>query len=351
MNKTWIILFIMIYLSWSCDKNDQSIVKLGERKVSFAITNSVNETWDDAYNLSIEKGINYISIDLDWNQLEPNKDVYKLEILAAIDLLFASDNLPVLLKIHPINQNYSALPEDLEGKALNNSIIINRFKSLLSKVNQATNNANISKICIGNEIDTYLNLEENRWIEYNDFIKNVTPHIKDMWGESIQVSSVITFSAFDSQNEYILESIKNLDFISFTYYPLDNDFTVKNPFTIEADYQKIIDIADKKDIVITECGFPSSDICNSSQALQSDFIKEVFHVWDKKSDQIEAIVFTWLTDYSESQINEIIEELNYGNLPNNLEFKAFLSSLGLRNSDGSPKVAFNTICDEINDRL
>jgi hypothetical protein len=342
------LMLFVIFTCYTCQKPTvNQVIDFSDRKISFAIVNSQNETWDEAYYLAISKGISFISVDLDWKMLEPNNGNFSLEILQAINILFPADNLPVLLKIHPVNQNYKSFPSDIEHLDFNNEIVLKRFKNLLDTVRTHVSNANIYKICVGNEINTYLGDNKVLWAQFSDFFNQSKNYIKQTWNNDMEVSTTLTFDALVTASNEVNNLVQNMDYLAITYYPLNNDFTVQPVCSIDKHFDLMANFSVEKKIVLTECGYPSGLICNSNETLQSEFINKVFKNWDLHASKFEAIVFTWMTDYSENEIDKMINLLGYGNIQHFAEFREYLLTLGLRYADGNSKMAFETITQEI----
>ena len=124
-----------------------------------------------------------------------------------------------------------------------------------------------------------------------------------------------------------------------TYYPLNGDFSVREPAVVHEDFDKLTKAYLEKPIYILEAGYPSSKDCDSSEAKQAEFITETFRAWDSHAEKIVLISFSWLNDISPASVDEL--EGYYGF--SNRGFAAYLGSLGLLNYDGSEKSAFRQL--------
>lgn len=120
------------------------------------------------------------------------------------------------------------------------------------------------------------------------------------------------------------------------YYPINSDFSVKDPSVVQTDIDELTSIYSGKIIFITETGYPSSSALGSSEEKQKEFIREIFKAWDKHKSQIKLINFVWLHDLSKSEVDLFTKY--YG--ISTQGFREFLRTLGLRTYSGKDKQAF-----------
>lgn len=124
-----------------------------------------------------------------------------------------------------------------------------------------------------------------------------------------------------------------------TYYPLNNDFTVKNPEVVHEDFAKLVVLFPDKPIYVLEAGYPSSTLLGSSEAKQADFVREIFIAWDTQAEHIKLLDFLWLHDISPASVEELGDYYGF----HDEKFLAFLATLGLRTFDGEDKEAFKVL--------
>jgi hypothetical protein len=116
------------------------------------------------------------------------------------------------------------------------------------------------------------------------------------------------------------------DFISLTYYPLNNDFTLKDPSVVKSEIKSVCDLYSKQ-IFFQECGYPTSNTCLSNEDLQSEFVEKIFNSWDAFGSKIKAISFYMLTDWSQSAVDDYLNEIG---LSGNVNLGEYVRSLGFR---------------------
>jgi hypothetical protein len=92
-----------------------------------------------------------------------------------------------------------------------------------------------------------------------------------------------------------------------------------------------VDLFPGKEIQLTEIGYPTSPINNSSPEKQAQFIQNMFQAWDQHAEVISVMSYSWLTDLPEDSVREL--ETYYG--VSSDAFGEFLRTLGLRTFPGA----------------
>lgn len=94
------------------------------------------------------------------------------------------------------------------------------------------------------------------------------------------------------------------DVISTTYYPLDFDFTMQDSEVVFEDFDALIKAySDSEQLIyFSECGYASSETCNSSEEQQAHFFSNVFEAWDLHMDRIKYLTIFKLTDWTEADV-------------------------------------------------
>lgn len=69
---------------------------------------------------------------------------------------------------------------------------------------------------------------------------------------------------------------------------------------------------------------------------------QVFRAWKAHENRIPFLNFFLLHDMPPQMCDELTK---YYDLPNNLNFRSYLCSLGLRQSDGRPKLAWTALVE------
>lgn len=292
--------------------------------------------YDSCFAVGKNLGMTQVGIYQNWTALETAPTTYDLAIMDIANIYYPAKNMAIDLTIAPIHTNKLEVPSDLASVSFSNSVMITRFNRLLDSIKAHIPNVTLSSLVIGSEHDVYLGSNTLAWSDYTTFYNAVMVHARQLWpglkvATELTSGGIVTYSA-QAQNINL-----NSDHIGVSYYPLNPNFTVKQPTVVASDFTTLVNVFPSKKLWFYQYGYPSSGTCNSSNALQTQFITQTFLSWDTHAANIEMIDFTWLHDYDAAQVNF------WGNYYGitNAAFLEFLRTLGLRtwNGNGGDKPA------------
>lgn len=299
--------------------------------------NSISFNYDSCFMYGKSLGMERVGLTQTWTAIETAPLIYNLVIFDIANYYYSANNMAIDLTIAPINTNKLEVPSDLTNISFNSNLMINRFNILLDSIKVHVPNLTISSLVIGSEHDVYLGANASKWAEYTVFYDSVSLHARKLW-PGLKIASELTFNGIVSLNTYAQILNTNSDYIGLSYYPLNNDFTVKPTSAIPFDFSTLVGLYPSKPICFYQYGYPSSPLCNSSETLQAQFITQTFTSWDLYASNIKMIDFTWLNDLSVADVNY------YGTYYGitDQKFLSYLASLGLRTWDGNGtnKMAF-----------
>lgn len=363
INKHLISIFFIFILS-ACsngDKNNSSVIyplaeaipAQGTRILGLDIKETPSVTYASAYEQAVNIGVREVSLSLNWKLLEPDIGNYDNTLAALIDSFYPLQTADFTLVLRPLDTPGPSLPSGLSGQTYDDPDVINAFENFLSNLHAQMPNLNTSGklkwIQVGNEIDAYLGSDAVKWLQWQVFFNAAKIKIKSLWGSSVQVSSIIQFSTLTDNNKLplYLNLLPDLDNASLTYYPLNADFTMRPPSTVANDFDFMVKTIPNKNILLQECGYPSSPVNNSSETLQAEFISAVFKAWDKHSSRIHFIDLTWQYDVSANQVDQWVIDFSMTGNTNENTFRGYLGTLGLNNYDSTEKLALQRLRDEL----
>jgi len=207
-------------------------------------------------------------------------------------------------------------------------------------------------IHIGNEIDAYLGNDTARWAQWQTFFQAAKVKVRSLWGTGVSVSSIVQFSVLNDMNKkaLYLNLLPDLDNAVLTYYPLNADFTVRPVSTVAIDFALMVNEIPDKNILLQECGYPSSSVNSSSETQQADFISAVFEAWDNNINRIRFIDLAWQYDVSSTTVDQWVIDFSMSGNPDESAFRAYLSTLGLSNYDSTEKAAMQRLRKELQAR-
>lgn len=305
-------------------------------------------TYDSAFIESKNIGMREIGLSLPWTSIETSPGIFDFTNFDIANIYYPAYNVPVDLTIAPINTNVKSVPSDLISTNFDNAVMVTRFKKLLDSVFKHIPNLQLSSLVIGSEVDIYLGTNATLWTQYSSFYSQVTAYAKTL-RPSLKVTCEASLGGLTATSAGYLQTLNsNSDYIGVSYYPLNNDFTVKPFSALTADFAALVSAYPSKPIYFYQYGYPSASICNSSLNLQAQFITQTFTLWDTYSSNIKMIDFTWMHDYSPAAVSYY--STYYG--ITDPVFLGYLGSLGLRtySGKGTNKPAFDELICQANQR-
>lgn len=314
------------------------------RMLGVDLTLSSDNNFSIAYFIAKDAGLSVVQLTPGWDDIEPAKGEYRdpQDNLAAAKAFYTNQGIKVALSVSPLDTNVNRVPADLKGKPMNDREVIGRYNAMLDSVLSKLDGVTLQDVAIGNEVDISLGDNDSQWQQYTDFYNAALAHVKASH-PGLKVGVKATFYGLTRDNVDRLKKLnENSDVILVTYYPLNPDFTVRDPSAVKGDFDKICALYPGKEIYFLELGYPSSQLLKSSDEKQAEFIRQTFAAWDEHKDQIKLVNFVYMHDIPQSSVDTMVRY--YG--LNDPKFAAYLGTLGLRTSDGSDKPAWPALKEE-----
>lgn len=294
-----------------------------------------------AVDMAYNAGARGIELDKTWKDLEPSSGKFALDDLdMAANYMIGERGFEVLLNIQLINTVSRQMPADLEGKPFGSAVVRDRFHALIDAIAPHIN-PHFRYLAVGNEVDVYL-ATKNEWKAYQTFYEDSVAYIHKVlpW---IKVGVTNTFDGATARSGKEVAALNTAsDVYIITYYPLGADFVVRSPESPLTDFPKLVALAGNRPLVLQEVGYPASETLSSSEQQQADFIRNAFKAWAAAGDKIPWLDFYMLHDMPAQMCNDLSQ---YYRLPNSKNFKAYLCTLGLRKSNGTPRLAWQAFVD------
>jgi hypothetical protein len=293
--------------------------------------------YDSCFALGANLGMSQMGIFQNWTAVETAPNTFNMILFDIANYYYPLHSMPIDLTISPISTNNLEVPSDLTTTTFDNPIFINRFKTLLDSIKTHIPSVTLSSLIIGSEHDIYIGANATLWGQYTTFYNSVSSYAKTLW-PGLKVATELTFNGLTTYNTFAQTLNTNSDYIGVSYYPLNTNFTVKPVSTIPIDFATLVGLYPSKPICFYQYDYPSSPSCNSSQALQKQFIAQTFTSWDTYATNIRLIDFTWLHDLDTATVNYYG---TYYGISDTI-FLEYLHTLGLRtwNGNGTDKQAF-----------
>lgn len=352
--RKFILCLSVIILIGSCrggDGEENPLPGKGNRMLGIHITQAEGGTFDDAFTLALDAGMDCCPQTFFWNMLEDQSGYDPHSYLELINHYYPARNTAVSLCITPIETIYRGVPADLMEVPFGSPQMISRFKQLLDTIHAATPDLDLRFLIIGNEVDLYFDAHPGEWEDYITFIAAVVPHAKALWGEQVMAGAESTLmGALGTHQEKVKRMNEHTDMVCFSYYPLDPGFVMKPVDQVEEVIDRMMQAYPDRKMFLEECGYAGSETCNSSDAEQSDFIGNMFRIWDKYRDRLLFMGFLWLHDLSPAQAQLFAVQYGISGQQGEEAFTEYVRSCGLRQFNGAAKPAFLRLKTEAGDR-
>ena len=320
----------------------------GNRLLGIDVSEAAGEGFDRAFSVAREAGLQFTSLSLAWDDLEPRPGEFSADpnFLAIANQYYPAQDVPLALTIAPIDTNRDRRPADLAGRPFDDPEVIARFERLLDDVFSQVSDLQLVVLAIGNEVDATLGSDAGAWARYQAFYESAAAHARQL-RPGLPVGVKMTMEALTGAGRELAQSLNaSSDMILVTYYPLRPDFGVRPADEVAGDLSALASLYPDRPIGILEAGYPSSTTLASSEAQQAEFVRQLFRAWDAQGERIALLNFTWLTDAPPATIEAWTDY--YG--LDGPRFAAYLATLGLRHADGEPKPAFEMLADEAHAR-
>lgn len=313
----------------------------GDRLLGIDVNPASDNDFGTAFAKAKEAGLQVVQLSLAWDDIEPSPGQYKDpgNFLATANAFYPGQNTKLALMIGAIDTTADRRPADLKGKAFDDPVVIERYNKMIDFVFSQVPSLELQDLSIGNEIDVFLGNDSAKWQQYSNFFKETAKHARAA-KTGLKVGSKATFKGLTKNNLEQLKAINaNADIVLATYYPINDDSSVKDLKAVGEDFDSISSVYSGKEIYFLEAGAPSSETLGSSFEKQAGFVKQIFIAWDVHKEQVKVVNFVWLHDVSQSALDDFSRY--YGS--SDPKFLAYLGSLGLRTNDAKDKPAWTAL--------
>lgn len=329
----------------------------GDRTLAWQVDLTESGDYDLAFDYAKDACLESVHIAITWSGLEPESGTFNPEVTAGIldviNIYYPIRDAQLELQIAVTNTTAKEVPSDLIDTPFDDPELINRFKIAVDTILTHLPDVDIAAINIGNESDILFGTDEGQYNAFKTFLDSVAPYTKtrytELYGTTINVGTTLTFDGLtgEEKSDFCQNLNENLDIVSVTYYPLNSDFTMEDPEIVEEDFDALVEIYDNEEqpIYFVECGYSSSETCNSSEVQQAEFYSEVFAAWDKHYDNVKYLTIFKSSDWSHEAVETFGE---YYGIDDPI-FLEYLRTLGVRtwNGDGENKLAYEFILCEL----
>jgi hypothetical protein len=291
--------------------------------------------------MAVESGVKFQYLHPKWNEVEPHAGSYKFDDLDFQVRLAEDHALPISVNLRVIDTNTRAMPEGYASWKFDDPRMADKLKAVLRAMAPHLK-GHVRWITIGNEVDNYFSGHRNEVSEYATLVSRVLPMVHEQFPEA-KFSINFTHAAAGQLHGMYASFSALVDYYSYTYYPLNSDFTFRDPASAGGDIDNLVRAAADRPVLFQEIGYASSTALHSSEDLQARFLENVFEALRRNRSHIIAANFVWMSDLPESVVDDLTRYYRMGNAAN---FKAFLATLGYWDRSGKAKKAWSVFARE-----
>jgi hypothetical protein len=284
-----------------------------------------------------------------WSGLEPTQGNYDAQQFSDLNAAITNAQINGMVEyvgIQVINTTSRELPAELQATAFDDPAVKAQFHALLDRVLTPANRGRIAYLSIGNEVDAYLRAHPTEWPKYKAFYEDALQYAHTL-DPNVKVGvTAIADGALMLSPSQLADLNAQSDVIILTYYPIQSISgvtTVRDPSVVANDFVGMLNFAGAKALLMQEVGYPAAVENMSSEALQAQFVSNVFTAWKAAGGKIPFPNFFLLHDFTQQMCEDFA---TYYGAPTNTSFKAYLCSIGLRKDDGTPRAAWSTLQSE-----
>lgn len=280
-----------------------------------------------------------------WVSLNPTGSTFDFSMIAnpyfGLSALESIGFEAIFLNIPIVAIDKRTMPADIASLAFDDPIVKGRFHALIDVIKDQLTDR-VKYVALGNEVDTYFASHPSEWTAYVSLVEDARNYLRSL-KPNIQVGVTTTFEGASSTAASQVASLNaNMDIVALTYYPTGSSFVVHDPATVKDDVAKMTALANNKPVVVQEWGYPSSGALGSSEQMQADFLANSFmQLKAQGSARFPFVSFFKYRDWNASYVETIT-----GQTPGQ-NFYEFMSSLGLKKNDGSPKAGYTILVTEL----
>lgn len=294
----------------------------------------------NAFSLAQGAGARGMLLNSTWRALEPAPGKFDLAELAS-NIKDARARFPaVLLGIQTVNTTAKEAPIDLANAPFDSAKMKARFRALIDALRPHLTQR-VAYLSLGNEVDVYL-AAHNEWSAYKSFYQDAVGYVHAV-APGVKVGVTATFGGAQERASKVTDLNTASDVVILTYYPLGSRFVPRPPSAAATDIPQMVAMAAGRPVVLQEVGYPTSTQLASSEAAQAEFVRQVFAGWKAVGGSIPFLNFFLLHDYPQRTCDEFSR---YYGMPNDGNLKAYLCSLGLRRTNGTPKPGWEVLVKE-----
>ena len=295
-----------------------------------------------SFKRAVDAGITYFNATPTWFTFEPRTGEYDFEGLDFAVSLAEEYNLPIYLNFRVIDTGNKSVPGAYAKLPFDDDRMVKALTTALQAAGRRAR-GRVRWLAIGNEVDAYLKSRDREIEQYARLFERVKGPASDAFGGA-QVTVNFTADAVKEYSRKFGPITRLGDYASFTYYPLNINFTMRDPSQAMGHVTDVMEAAGGARVMFQEIGYASADRLGSSPEKQAQFYRNVFAAIEKHADRIIGANFLFMSDLPQATVEELGAYYKLPFFKDN--FKAYLGTLGLFDQQGRPKPAWDVFREQ-----
>lgn len=245
--------------------------------------------------------------------------------------------------IYPVHMNERGpLPPDLTGEPFDSPRMAERFDAFIAEAATRAGWGDQSIVMVGNEIDMWYDGHKDELDAWLAFSESAASSIH-RHAPGALVSNSLTHDALVWRGgpDLIRAVNQSSDIVAFQWYDLDRDLRVRELHSLEDVVQQWAAVADGKPLLLSEIGMATGAPMGSSDDFQVRRVEELFDVLARRTrSEMLGAVWLGLDDWDVEQLRQWIVG-QFPSMAGDDSFLSYLTTLGLRTYDGTPKPGYH----------
>ena len=250
-----------------------------------------------------------------------------------------------------VHMDQKHLPAFVEGKRFNDPELLDRWERYLIAFIQRYG-SNIDFFCIGNEVDMYFNGHMEEWPDYCEFVKRGSDVLHR---EKPGLKTGVILTAKHAAR-FWKDVEPYCDYLGSNYYTPCSTFEKKpTADALDPNHEQyfarhldnILKLAGNKPVLFSEIGCATHPDIDSSPALQARFISMLFSWLRGKENKLLAVAWLSISDWPYEGTRTSLKGFLDDKFLEHESFMHYLTSLGLKYEDGTPKPGYQIFKEEV----
>jgi hypothetical protein len=289
------------------------------------------ETLFGAIRQQLKMGIESCSMSVKWQDFSV-ENMKGLNDVFGVGKVLGGDSI---LVIKTVDTNNRAVPGALTNLKFDDPVFVKQWEDMILLISKNLPK-NVKAIALGNEADVYFRDHPGELDAYLELMKSARSLLKGA-GVSAPIGIVTTYEGISKDRALAAKLQRGWDVVFMTYYPMNSQFEVLPTTEVAKHLDEMIQFASGRPLILSEVGYPSSELNKSSEEKQAAFVKEFFAQLGKRSNRIPFVNYFIQADFD----GVILDYLETQYRLNDERFRAYLSSTGLTKSDGTKKKSYS----------